>query len=141
MIRANALFFRLIRVLEKRAQSKNLISLFRPRLEAEQDQDAGGDGQDLHDRRKTAKVQFEQRDQPGQDEPDAQQDHSHTLGHLDFGHFTLLEKIFNSPGTPFVPFLQNYHIKMALASGPFQDRLPQSRRRETENRTTLGQER
>jgi len=69
-----------------------MISLFPPRLEAEQDQDAGGDGQDLHDHRETAKVQFEHRDQTGQDEPDAQQEHSEIFGHLDFGHFLLLEK-------------------------------------------------
>ena len=84
-----------------RPDSKQNSIVLPPRSAAEQDQDAGGDGQDLHDHWETAKVQFEQRDQPGQDEPDAQQEHSQTLGHLDFGHiFTPLKKYLMPCGRP-----------------------------------------
>jgi len=77
------------------------LYVFPPYLAAEQDQDAGGDGQDLHDHWETAKVQFEQWDQSGQDEPDAQQEHSQILGHLDFGHiFTPLKKHLMPCGRP-----------------------------------------
>ena len=94
--------------------------MFRTGSAAEQDQDAGGDGQNLHDHWKSAKVQFEQRDQSGQDEPDAQQEHSQTFDQLDFGHIlTPLKKHLMPCGRPSSSFLKVYHATMALASEPF----------------------
>ncbi|MDD8012827.1 MAG: hypothetical protein PHX05_05050, partial [Acidobacteriota bacterium] len=57
---------------------------------AQHDQRAGYDGQDRHDQGKTLKVQMEQGDQSGHDEPDAQQDHSQILCQPAPTHFVIL---------------------------------------------------
>jgi hypothetical protein len=71
-------------------------------LPAEQDQRAGHNGQDRHDQGEALKVQVEQRDQPGHDEPDAQQDHPQVVGQFETTHFQsslfLLFKRFSDPG-------------------------------------------
>lgn len=49
-------------------------------LTVQQDEDAGGDGKDRHYYGQASKAKVEQCDQPGQDEPDAQQDHAYIFG-------------------------------------------------------------
>jgi len=49
-------------------------------LTAQQDEDAGGDSEDRHNHGQARKVEFEQCDQPGQDEPDAHQQHAYISG-------------------------------------------------------------
>jgi len=62
-----------VRLLTKTAQAESASS------PAEQDQNASQNGENRHYHRQTLKVQIEQWDQPGHDEPDAQQDHPQVL--------------------------------------------------------------
>ena len=55
-------------------------------LAAQQDKDAGGDGEDRHNHVHARKAEFEQCDQSGQDQPDAEQQHADTSGDSHFRH-------------------------------------------------------
>jgi hypothetical protein len=63
----------LVQPLKKTAQTESAG------LPAEQDYNTGRNGEDRHDHGQTLKVEMEQWDQPGNDEPDAQQDHPQVL--------------------------------------------------------------
>jgi len=68
---------------------------------AEQDKGTAGDGQNGHDQGQTLEIQMEQWDQPGHDEPDAQQDHPQVLWQSESTHFvTLLLLIFLDQDKP-----------------------------------------
>ena len=59
-------------------------------LAADQDEDSGCDGEDRHNNIQAGKAEFEQYDQPGQNEPDAQQQHADTFSDSHFCHANLL---------------------------------------------------
>ena len=59
-------------------------------LVADQDEDSGCDGEDRHNNIHAGKAEFEQCDQPGQKEPDAQQQHADTFSDSHFCHRFLL---------------------------------------------------
>jgi hypothetical protein len=48
-------------------------------LAAQQDEDAGSDGEDSHNYSQSRKAQAEQRDQPGKDEPNSQQQETYII--------------------------------------------------------------
>ncbi len=54
-------------------------------LTLQQDEDAGGDGEDRHDHGQAGEVELQQPDQPGQDEPNAQQQKAYVPGQFHFG--------------------------------------------------------
>ena len=55
-------------------------------LAADQDEDSGCDAEDRHNNIQAGKAEFEQCDQSGQDQPDAEQQHADTSGDSHFRH-------------------------------------------------------